>query len=520
MPNAVTLYGPDNLPLSPAPSAEAFYGASQTSGDFDSWNPFAGSPDVDLLWDRGRLASRSRDLIRNHGLASGAMQTFVDNILGSTGLVCQPKPDYVALGRDFQWAREWARTTKAKFRTWAEASTFEADAAGQADLHGLAVQALRGVIPNGEALAVARYLPRKRGRRYRTALQLVEADRLCNPNNAMDRPRMRGGVEIDDAGAPIAYHLKRAHPGDLHLAAPQDLKWDRVEAKTPWGRRQVLHVFEPERAGVHRGKPGFAAIVGDFHTLGQYQRAELQGALTNAMVAAILQSPMDGATIQEMFGDGNAYVDARDKQPAIKLRRNAVVRLFPGEELKSFKSDRPNDSFQPFTQSLMRIMAAGLNLPYELLLKDFSQSNYSSARAALLEAWRHFLGRREFLAKYFYRPAYALWLEEAVNLGEVEAPDYYDNVAAYTRGTWTGPGRGAVDPLKEAKATGEDLANGVTTLEREAAARGSDWEEDAEQRARERDRYEALGLAMPGAGAARLDGPEDAPTMEELEDAR
>ncbi|WP_449235596.1 phage portal protein [Azospirillum doebereinerae] len=90
-----------------------------------------------------------------------------------------------------------------------------------------------------------------------------------------------------------------------------------------------------------------------------------------------------------------------------------------------------------------------MNIPYELLVKDFSQTNYSSARAALLEAWRFFNGRRAWLGTYWATPVFDLWLEEAVNLGEIEAPDFYANRFAYTRCRWIGAGKGWVDPVKE-----------------------------------------------------------------------
>ncbi len=83
--------------------------------------------------------------------------------------------------------------------------------------------------------------------------------------------------------------------------------------------------------------------------------------------------------------------------------------------------------------AVLRHIAAGLNLPYELLLKDFSKTNYSSARAALLEAWRYFHGRRRWLMDYWLRPIYELWLEEAINSGLVEAPDFYAKRYAYSR---------------------------------------------------------------------------------------
>jgi lambda family phage portal protein len=139
-------------------------------------------------------------------------------------------------------------------------------------------------------------------------------------------------------------------------------------------------------------------------------------------------------------------------------------------------------------------------MPYELLMKDFSKTNYSSARAALLEAWRYFNARREWFATYWANPVYELWLEEAVARGEVEAPDFYENQAAYSACKWIGSGRGWVDPMKEAQASGERIRNNVSTLEREAAEQGLDWEEVLEQRAREEEFAKSLGL--PGAAAA------------------
>lgn len=38
----------------------------------------------------------------------------------------------------------------------------------------------------------------------------------------------------------------------------------------------------------------------------------------------------------------------------------------------------------------MRHLSVGVNLPYERVYKDFSKTNYATARAALLEAWRTF----------------------------------------------------------------------------------------------------------------------------------
>jgi capsid protein len=84
------------------------------------------------------------------------------------------------------------------------------------------------------------------------------------------------------------------------------------------------------------------------------------------------------------------------------------------------------------------------------------------------------------------KPVYELWLEEAINKGIVDAPDFYERRAAWTRCKWIGPGRGWVDPVKEAKAAQLRMQIGLSTLEDECASQGLDWEEVLEQLAREK----------------------------------
>ena len=124
----------------------------------------------------------------------------------------------------------------------------------------------------------------------------------------------------------------------------------------------------------------------------------------------------------------------------------------------------------------LRHIGTGLNIPLELLMKDFSKTNYSSARASLIEAWRFFNGRRSWIINYWAKPVFELWLEECVNKGLIEAPNFYENKAAWCRCKWIGPGRGWVDPVKEAQASQIRMETGLSTLEDECASQGLDWE--------------------------------------------
>ena len=273
-------------------------------------------------------------------------------------------------------------------------------------------------------------------------------------------------------------------------------KWQRIPVRTRFGRQRVIHVHDKERTGQNRGKPILSAIMPLFKMLDHYERSELQASVVNAMIAAFVETPLDGESISELFG-GSAedYIEARNEWQ-VKLQGGAVIPVFPGDKVAPFTPSRPNSAYGTFVENVLRHIGTGLNLPFELLMKDFSKTNYSSARAALMEAWRFFMGRRQWLSTYWARPVYELWLEEAINKDLIEAPGFYDNKALWTRCKWIGPGRGWIDPVKEAQASKIRMEIGLSTLEDECAIQGLDWEEVLEQRAREQTKMQELGLPL------------------------
>jgi lambda family phage portal protein len=473
-------------PMSMATFGNSYFGASSAK-EFYNWAPGYGSADSDLLPELVTLRSRSRDLDRNHGLAHGGIQTLTDNVVG-TGPRLSSTPDYRALGKDKAWGEQWSNDTEAQFRTWAD--TAECDVTGRSNLRGLTTQVFRGAAMNGEGLALPIWDPR-RGFKWSTRLQVIESDRLSSPFGQLDTQILRGGIEIDDHGRPLAYWISTCHPGDwLSIFAQQPFKWDRIPAETSWGRKRVIHVHDAERCGQNRGKPILAPVIGQFRMLDNYQRTELQSAVINAMIAAYVETPLPPETLLSMFGGDDGDQRAKDYMVQNRgliapLKGAATIQLPPGTKLNPFIPSRPSAQYEAYTTSLLRHIAASIGIPYELLAKDFSKTNYSSARAALLEAWRFFLGRREWLTFLWLQPVYELWLEEAVNAGLVDAPDFYNNRYAYCRSRWIWPGRGWVDPVKEADAAVIRMDAGLSTLEREAAEQGADWQEDMEQRASE-----------------------------------
>lgn len=181
-----------------------------------------------------------------------------------------------------------------------------------------------------------------------------------------------------------------------------------------------------------------------------------------------------------------------------------IPTLGVGEDIKIIDFKRNGDTFDVFLTKVLRILGNAFGLPYELLLKDFSKTNYSSARAALLEAWRSFLCWRSWLTRKFCQPVWEMVLEEAYLRGMFRPRNFYADRAELCRAVWIGPGRGWVDPVKEIVAAKLEEDYNYTTLADQCATQGRDWEDVLKQKAREMKRRKELGLPEPLAAQVQV----------------
>ena len=119
---------------------------------------------------------------------------------------------------------------------------------------------------------------------------------------------------IDDDGAAVGYYIRRAHQGDW-FAAVKSMTWDFVPRETEWGRAHVVHDFDTDRAGQHRGGAGiFAPIMQRLKMLTKYDSTELDAAIVNSIFAAYVESPYDHDTVRNALDgrdDLGAYTEMR-----------------------------------------------------------------------------------------------------------------------------------------------------------------------------------------------------------------
>ena len=191
-----------------------------------------------------------------------------------------------------------------------------------------------------------------------------------------------------------------------------------------------------------------------------------------------------------------------------------TLHLAENEDVKFGNPNIPTASFDGFVKAICRQIGAALELPYDVLLKEFN-SSYSASRGALLEAWEAFRMRRKWFVDRFCQPVYESWLAEAVARGRINAPGFFSDPlvrAAWCGARWIGPVQGSLDPKKEAEANLLLIDHAIKTHEqvtRETS--GGDWEENVEQLAQENAALAAAGgkqIPVVQAGPADSDDPD------------
>jgi lambda family phage portal protein len=509
------------------------YDAADYDGEHTAtWRPSLNSADVNLNPYRDQIVARSRDLARNDGWASGTITRIQDNAIGATFRPIA-KPDYRALATysgirtfDAVWADEYGRALDAKWRDWADDHTGRyCDAQRSSWMPLIFGVAFRHLLIDNDALAILPWLPERIGpgrAKYATAVQLIDPDRLSNPQQRFDWRTVRGGVEVDEYGAAVGYHIRKAHMND-YWAAGDSVTWEYIARETDWGRPIVVHYFEPDQASQHRGGNGiFTSVLQRMKMLFRYDVAELDAALINAIFAAIIESPFDESLLKEALGEdvGGEGLDGmrtyQDDRSAFHRERRTMVgntqitQTYPGETFKMVSPDRPNPNFANFEKAVLRNTSQAAGTASQWVTGDYSDTNYSSMRAALLDAWKTIHRRRANFGAGFGTPIRAALVEEIMELGELDdllpngAPRFIECRQAYSACKWLGPGRGWVDPVADRQGAIMGLGAHLTTLEDEVAeVSGQNWEDilDQQQVEQQATLKRGLPLSSPQVGA-------------------
>ena len=477
----------------------SYNGGKKDRRPLRNFRPRQTSANEAISADLPDLRARSRDLVRNVPVATGAIETVTTSVVGD-GLVLKASVDRDVLGLSPDAADAWQKQAEREFAVWADRPDFTS----RLNFDEMQALALRSVLESGDLLVVRR----RRfdlGDTYGLKLQFVEADRLSNPNGKSNSSSLVDGVELDPDGRPVAYHISTRHPDDI---AASQRSWKRYEIfSNTTGNPLILHLYRQLRVDQARGVPYLAPVIEAIKQVGQYSEAEITAAVVSAMFTVFIETPNpedeNGNPIIGASGEGTSA----DEKTEVQLGNGAIQPLLPGEKANIPDPARPNPNFDGFVMAMSRHIGVALELPVELLLKSF-QSSYSASRASLEMAWQMFRTRRTWLAWKFCQPVYEWVITEAVASGRLAAPGFFSDPivrAAWLGSDWIGPARIQLDPQKEASADLIDLGMGTKTRAQIIMERtGGSFEQKHEQLVREQRMRDADGLVTPANASSAL----------------
>ncbi len=497
-------------------------GAARNKNSMRGWLASSKTPQEDIDKNIPVLRQRSRSLFMSAPLAVSAIKTNRTNIVGE-GLKLKSTIDADFLGMGLDEAAQWQRSAEREFALWAQ-SKF-CDSTRVNNFYEIQQVACMSWLMNGDACVLLEYERPTKALPYGLRIHLIESDRVSTPNStgsnvylyATDpdtKNRIFNGVEVDKNNRVVAYHICSTYPNSTLYTKKE---WKRVKAfGEQTGMPNVLMIYETERAEQYRGVPYLAPVIESLKQLTRYSEAEMMAAVINGFFTVFIKS--DKGTSEVGF---TGVIDEEDQvadgDRNYELGPGMVNMLAPGEEIDIADAKRPSSNFDAFTTSLAKYVGAALEIPVEILVKNFT-SSYSASRAALLEAWKAFRMKRSWLAADFCQPVYEIFLTEAIANGRLKAPGFFlDPLVrmAYCKAQWNGPAQGMIDPGKEVDAAEKRISIGISTRQQETIEMtGGDFEANVAQLARENQLMKEAGILVSGADRRTENN-----KQEEIEDA-
>lgn len=397
-------------------------------------------------------ARRAAYFVQNNAHAAAAVSALDANVIGTGIKPSSQHPD-----------AETREHLHALWNRWVD----EADFGAAGDFYFMQSSALRSMVITGEAFLRFRAAP-DAGMQVPLQLQPIHSDQVpAETFGDLIRGNVTDGIEFDDEGRRLAYHVLPRRPGDTARVSGNPWETVRIPAS------EMLHVYHATEPGLQRGLSWFAGVLVALKELDELNDAALVRAkLGNLICAALVDANGDAGGLPGT--QSGAVLN-------VGLEPGTIIPLRPGTSLEFF-SPTESAHYSPFCKVHLQAIAAGLGIPYEVLTGDLEKVNYSSIRAGLIqfrakvEFWQH-----QIIVHRLCRPTWDRWVRMAVLAGQIPADAYRANPAAFHAVSWRPPRFEWTDPLKQAQAELAMVNAGFKSRDAVIASMGDDPEQvDAE----------------------------------------
>lgn len=404
------------------------------------------SVDADLVNQLRTMRARSRQLAKDNDYVRRYVRLIEKNVVGPTGFALTVKSILKNEGAALMIERD--------FYDWAK----PANATVTRNMSLVRLCQLAEVTRAIDGECLLRKV-RNFGNDHGFAVQIIPVDCLWEQHNEdLGGGRMiRMGVEKDEWGAPVAYHLLKRSPVDYLPGGERYGQRERVPAS------EIIHHFNPVFVGQTRGIPDLFSAIIRLNMLGGYEESELVASRVGAGKMGFFTTSDE----TEWPGDGEdaAGHTITDVSPG------TFEQLPAGASVQTFDPQHPNASFAAFLQAMLQGVACAADISYHSLTGDLSQVNYSSARIGLLDERDTYRMLQESHRENVLDPIWAAWREEKLLRTGLKVADIEAMEPLWRPRRWTW-----VDPEKEINAAKAGVSLGVISRKQVIEESGGDSE--------------------------------------------
>ena len=444
------------------------YEAAKVGRRTDGWHSSGTSANAEIGPAAQRIRNRVRSLVRDNPYIATAVRKKSDKVVG-TGI--RPR---------LRATRDEVERKRMVASAWEEFCN-NCDPAGQLDFYGIEKLASRTMEESGEVLL--RFIPRPSSWRLYVPLQIqvLEPDYL---DSSLTKGLTNGGaiiqgVEFDKDGRRVAFWLYPEHPGEaVSLGRTLGVQSQRVPAS------EVIHMFDPLRAGQARGVSAFTSVVLKARDIDETDDARLMAQKLAACFAVFVKRSASATSPLS----GSATTDKDGKR--IERVNPGMIQYLNANEDVTFGTPPAVAGYMEFMGVQLHALAAGAGITYEQMTGDLRGVNFSSIRAGLIDFW-DLVDHQQHLVMIpqLCRP---VWTRFGQVLGAMGRRDLDKPFQAI----WTPPYRRYVDPGKEVAASRDAVRAGFLTQRHAIAECGEDPDDVLQEIADTNAELDRLGIVL------------------------
>ncbi len=392
----------------------------------DGWGGVSGAAaSQHMQYDRIMLIGQSRQFMRDNGIYNGMIGRANGYIVGN-GFRLQAKTGDPDLDKKIEklWKKFWKRPEIKGVLTGARVERM----------------VCRELLVAGDTAAIKTSLG---------LLQLIEAEQITGGRRGVPKD----GITKNKYNGPVSMYIgPYSRNGSV----------DGSRSKPYRFNEHILYLTDPERPSGLRAVPPCQSTFPMLHRINDVCDSEAIAWQMLARIAVSITRPGGPSLGNEESKEDTTKTDT-DGEMATRITELDNALIFhgePGDEIKGIERNIPGSNFSESLIMFLRLLGLPLGLPLEVILLDWTKSNYSQSRAVLVQAYQTFLGWQELLEGFFHTPVYEWKIQSWIDEGLIEETEKVTDLFNHD---WIKPTFPWLDQLKEAQAHGAKLDRGLTT---------------------------------------------------------